>query len=136
MAWEEPGPGRKYALQARKHIAVLRKARPDIIIEIRWCPTHKRASGNEKADEGVKFAAEDPDTHGVEWLSHTDQPGARAMPLHRSLAHLKRENTEKKWAEARQWAGPPERNIRCRRAGGPTGRLRVFPRDSPQGSTN
>ena len=41
----------------------------------------------------------------VEWLSYTDRPGARAMPLPRSLAHLKREITEKKWAEARQWAG-------------------------------
>jgi len=27
------------------------------------------------------------------------------MPLPRSLAHLKREISEKKWAEARQWAG-------------------------------
>ena len=34
MASEEPGPDQKYALQARMHIAVLRKARPDIIIEI------------------------------------------------------------------------------------------------------
>jgi len=27
------------------------------------------------------------------------------MPFPRSLAHLKREISEKKWAEARQWAG-------------------------------
>jgi len=27
------------------------------------------------------------------------------MPLPRSLAHLKQEISEKKWAEARQWAG-------------------------------
>ena len=27
------------------------------------------------------------------------------MPLPRSLANLKREISEKKWAEARQWAG-------------------------------
>jgi len=30
---------------------------------------------------------------------------AHAMPLPRSFAHLKREISEKKWAEARQWTG-------------------------------
>ena len=39
----EPSPGQMYALQARKHTAVLRRAKPDITIEIRWCPSHKRA---------------------------------------------------------------------------------------------
>jgi len=34
MALEEPGPGQQYALQARKRIAALRRARPGIIIEI------------------------------------------------------------------------------------------------------
>jgi len=60
------------------------------------------------------------------------------MPLPRSLAHLKREITEKKWAEAGSGleAGPPGRNIRCRRARGPTARLRGVPRGWPQGSTN
>jgi len=51
MALEEPGPGQMYALQARKHIAVLRRARLDITIEIWWCLAHKGAPGNEKADE-------------------------------------------------------------------------------------
>ena len=51
--------------------------------------------GNEKADEWAKIAAEKPDTRGVELLA----------PLPRSLANLKREISEKKWAEARQWAG-------------------------------
>ena len=93
MASEEPGPG---------HIATLRKARPGIIIEIRWCPAHKGVAGNEKADEWAKIAAEEPDARGVEWLSYSDRNEARAMPLPRSLAHLKREISEKKWAEARQ----------------------------------
>jgi ribonuclease HI len=92
MAPEEPGPGQKYANLARKYIAALRNARPDITIEIRWCPAHKGVPGNEKADEWAKLAAESPDARGVE-------------PLPRSLAHLKREISEKKWTEARQWAG-------------------------------
>jgi len=41
----------------------------------------------------------------VECLSYSDRAGARAMPLPRSLANIKREISEKKWAEARQWAG-------------------------------
>ena len=35
MAPEEPGLGRQYVLQARKHIAALRRARPGIIIKTR-----------------------------------------------------------------------------------------------------
>jgi len=66
MASDEPGPGQIYVLQARKHIAALRRARPGIIIEIRWCPAHKGVEGNEKADEWAKVAAEEPDTRGVE----------------------------------------------------------------------
>jgi hypothetical protein len=92
MVSEDPGPGQKYAVLARRHISTLRKARPDITIEIRWCPAHKGVAGNEKADEWAKLAAGTPNARGVE-------------PLPRSLAHLKREITEKKWAEARQWAG-------------------------------
>jgi len=41
----------------------------------------------------------------MEWLSYLDRNEARAMPLPRSLARLKREISEKKWVEARQWAG-------------------------------
>jgi len=63
----------QYALQARKHIAALRRARPGIIIEIRWCPVHKGIAGNEKADEWAKIAAEEPDTRMVEWLSYSDR---------------------------------------------------------------
>jgi hypothetical protein len=90
-----------YAIQARRHIATLRRARPDITIEIRWCPAHKGVVGNEKADEWAKLAAAEPNAHGVERLMR----GARPMPLPRSLAHLKREITEKKWEEARCWVG-------------------------------
>ena len=48
MASDEPGPGQQYALQARKHIAALRRARPAIIIEIRWPSTQ----GNRRQREG------------------------------------------------------------------------------------
>ena len=59
------------------------------------CLAHKGIAGNEKADQWAKTAAEKPRTRGVEHL----------VPLPRSLANLKREISEKKWAEARQWAG-------------------------------
>jgi len=95
MASEEPGPGQQYAIQARKHITALRRAGPGVTIEIRWCPAHKGIAGNEKADEWPKIAAEKPGTLGVV------NPG----PLSRSLASLKREIAEKKWAETRSWAG-------------------------------
>ena len=35
MASDEPGPGQKHAIQARRHIAALRLARPGITIKIR-----------------------------------------------------------------------------------------------------
>jgi ribonuclease HI len=101
MASEDPGPGQKYAILARQHIRALRRARPSITIEIRWCPAHKGVPGNEKADEWAKLAAEEPEARGVERL----QRGARPAPLPRSLAHIKREISTKKWDEARQWAG-------------------------------
>jgi len=97
MASDEPGPGQQYVIQARMHIAALRRARPGITIEIQWCPAHKGIAGNEKADEWAKIAAEEPDTRGVEWLSYSDRTEVRAMPLTRSLANLKREISEKKW---------------------------------------
>ena len=84
-----------YAIQTRKHIAPLRRARPGIIIEVRWCQAHKGAPGNEKADEWATLAgclAEEQDTHGVEWL----RAGARPMPLPRSLSYFKREGLDKK----------------------------------------
>jgi len=82
----------------------LTRARPDITIEIRWCPAHKGVIGNEKAYEWAKLVAE-PDARGVEWLAYSDRVEARAMPLAKSLAHLKREISGKKWAETQQWTG-------------------------------
>lgn len=74
IASDELRPGQQYALQARKSIAQLRAARPGIRIEIRWCPAHEGVVG-EKADEGARMAAEEPDSRGVEWMGHSDRYG-------------------------------------------------------------
>ena len=115
MASEEPGRGQQYALQASKHITALQRARPGIIIEIRWCPAHKLVEGNEKVDEWAEVASEEADTRRVEWLNYSDRTEARPIPLPRSLANLKPEISEKKWAEVRRCAGghPPRRNTKC-----------------------
>jgi len=96
MASEEPGPGQMYALQVREHIAVLRRARPDITIKICWRPAHKGVPENEKADEWAKLAAQEPDAEVVELLGYSDWTEARAMPLPRAQEHLKRVILEKK----------------------------------------
>jgi ribonuclease HI len=103
MGSDEPAPGQKYALEGRRWIAALRESRPEVVIEIRWCPAHKGVEGNEKADEWAKLAVEEPDSRGVEWLGRADQYGRRPMPpptAPRSLANLKREISERKWTEA------------------------------------
>jgi len=105
MTSDEPGPGQKYALEAREHIGTLRRATPDITIEVRWRPAHEGVEGNEKADEWAKLAADEPDAHGVEGWTYSDRLEERQTPLPRSLANIKREIAEKKWAEARKWAG-------------------------------
>ena len=105
-ASNEPGSGQQYALQARKHIAALRQSRPGIVIEVRWCPAHKAVEGNEKADEWAKIAAEKAGTRGDEWPNFPARTEVRGRaPLPRPLANLTREISEKKRAEARQWAG-------------------------------
>jgi len=73
--------------------------------QVRWCPAHKGVAGNEKADEWAKTGAEKPGTRGVEWPNFPVRTEVRGAPLPRSFANLKREISEKKWAEARQWAG-------------------------------
>jgi len=69
--------------------------RQKFTIEIRWCPAHEGIVGNKKADEWAKIAAEKPGIRGVEY----------PWPLPRSLPNFKREISEKKWTEARAWAG-------------------------------
>jgi len=105
MALDEPQPGQKYALEARRHIARLRRAVPGITIAIRWRPAYKEVERNEKEDQSVKLAAEVPDTREVEWLPYCELAEARSMPVPRSLANIKQDISEKKWVEARQWAG-------------------------------
>jgi hypothetical protein len=52
MASEERGPEQMCAIEAQRYITMLRRARPDIIIEVRWCPAHKDVPGNEKPTSG------------------------------------------------------------------------------------
>jgi len=135
IASEEPSPGQQYALQARKHIATLRKAGPGIILETRWCPTHKGAGGNEKADERAKTVGES-DARGVEWLSYSDRNEARAVPLPRSLAHLKQER-KSGWRRANGLeAEPPRQSAECRKPRGRMARLLGAPKGSPRGFTS
>ena len=51
MTSDDPGPGQRYALEARRHIAALRAKEPNVRIEIRWCPSNQGIEGNEIADE-------------------------------------------------------------------------------------
>ena len=88
------GEGRTLAPTSPHHSTFLW---PGITIEIRWCPAHKGIAGNEKAEEWAKIAAEEPDTHGVEWLNYSDRTEVRPMPLPRFLANLKQEISEKNW---------------------------------------
>jgi len=103
-AWPRPAvrtPGE----ETHRHTAEGPAWLPGITIEIQWCPAHNGIAGNEKADEWAKIAAEEPDARGVEWLSYLDRAEARAMPLPRSLANIKRKISEKKWVKGRQRAG-------------------------------
>jgi len=51
MTSDEPGPGQKHALEARRHIATLWGKEPSVKVEIRWCPSHQGIEGNKIADE-------------------------------------------------------------------------------------
>jgi hypothetical protein len=105
MASEEPGPGQVYVVQARKHIAALRRARPGTIIEIRWCPAHKGVPGNGRPTSGPSSQRKNRTPAG--WSGY-GSPIGRESGRCRSpdpLAHLNREISEKKWAEARRWVG-------------------------------
>jgi len=107
MASDDPGPGQKYALEARRHIAALRAKEPNGRVEIRWCPNHQGIEGNEVADKWAKLAADEPDAHGVEWFSTTNLDGSaseREFPLPRSLANVKRGFSERNRADAKGWA--------------------------------
>jgi len=101
---DEPGPAQQYALEARKWAAKLKERNQNVRVEIRWCPAHEGVEGNEKADEGARQAAEEPDAPGVEWMGYRDRYGKRQMPLPRSLANISREITAKKWEEAWRWS--------------------------------
>jgi len=81
MTSDDPGPGRKYAIIAIKHIATLRAKAPKVKIGIRLCPSHQGIDGNEVADEWAKLAADDRTP--MEWsvsasLTHAARSGRDA----------------------------------------------------------
>ena len=121
MASDEPGPGQQYALQARKHIATLCRARKGIVIEIRWCPARKGVVGNEKADEWAKIAAGEPNTRGVEWLSSSGRTKVRGAPLPRlsPASSGKSQRRSGRRHVSGPEAGPRRRSTACRRARNP-----------------
>jgi len=107
MTSDDPGPGHQYALEAKRHIAILRTKEPNVKIDIRWCPSHQGIEGNEIADEWAKLATDEPDAHGVEWFSTTNPDGStseRKFPLPRSLANVKRGFSEQKRTDTLSWA--------------------------------
>ena len=120
MVSKEPGPGQQYALQVRKHIATLRRARPGVIIEIRCCPAHKGISGNDKADEWARIAAEEPNTRGVE----ATLTGSRRGPCSSRGLLLTSSGRS------------PRRSTECQNTRSQTARWLVALRGSPRGSTN
>jgi len=133
IASEEPGPGQKYALQARKHIAVRGRASSP-----RSGGTRRtRESPATKGQRMGEVRAEEPDAREVEWLSYLNRVEAHAVPLPRSLAHLKRKISEKKWAETRQWAGggTSGKKYKIPKSQRPDGMVAGAPRGLSHGST-
>ena len=73
MFSKDSGLGEVYTFQSRKHTATPPKAKQDIVTNIRWCPTHKDARRNKKANEWAMSAVEEPDSLGAEWLWYSDR---------------------------------------------------------------
>jgi len=86
-------------------------------------PMHRR---NKIADEWAKLVVDEPDAHGAEWFSFTQpsQEETRALPSPSSLANVKCGFSEKKWAEAQDWAKkrPSKTKNRKHRPAGSRGR--------------
>jgi len=99
MTYGESESGQTYAIQVRQVIAILRKQKFAIEIEIRWCPAHKGISGNEVADKWAKLATSELDNHRVEWLILAD--GIQATQRTTSLGYLRCRAMEKKCPEVR-----------------------------------
>ena len=89
MTSDDPGPGQKYAIMARKHIAALRAKEPGVKIEIRWNGTRWLTSG-----QNSPLTSQMP----TEWSGSIS--GTRA-------AKSERESSPSRdlwWAEAKGWA--------------------------------
>ena len=137
MASKEPGRPEVRASGMKAYRK--RRTRPDITIEIRWCPVHKgvAAAGNEKGDEPNSLRKSQMP---VGWNGEgilTERRRARCCSLgllHTSRGRYRRRSGLKRGSG--QEAGPPERGAGCRAERSPKSRLRVVPRGLPRGSTN
>jgi len=70
-------------------------------------PAHKGVEGNEKADEWAKVAAEEPDTRGGGGMAELFglDGGTPSAALTAPCKPQAGDFGEKKWVEARRWAG-------------------------------
>jgi len=90
--------------------------------------------GSQETSKWAKLATEEPDARGVEWLGYSDWAEARAMPLPRSFAHLKRRfrrRSGQKRSSGRE-ARPPGTSTKCRAGRSWMSGLQVAPRGSPR----
>ena len=77
--------------QAWKHIATLRMARPDIVIEIRWCLAYKGVTSGEKKLRPERPDALDAlDVSDATCLTRTTLAMAPCVPTHRATAYASR----------------------------------------------
>jgi len=127
---DDSGPGQKYAIAARKHIAELRCKEPEISIEIRWCHSHCEIEGNEKADEWAKPAADEPDSLAWSGLATKTATGAsiclHVPPRTSNASSLKRSGRMPAGGPRRSSSGPRTAST-CPATGNSRARLWLAP---------
>jgi len=98
---DDPGPGQKCAIAARKHIVELCSKDQKSRLGSGGVLASAKLRVTRRPTSGLSWKLTNQ-TRGVEWFRCSDRYGCRPMPP-RSLAHLKREFSEAKWTEARAW---------------------------------
>ena len=109
MRPDEPGPGQAFAV-ATIGLADEIHSRGSSVV-IRWTPAHQGVEGNEAADGHAEEAAQGRGCERVE---------DRVLKM-ASLAHLRREATERRSQTTREWIGAHVRSTRQYRPPSDTG---------------